>query len=206
MFTGLIERSGCLESLTGDERGAQARIGCGELAAELTIGASVAVDGVCLTVIRTGPGWFEVEISPETLGRTTLAGKTKGCAVNLERPVRLSDRLGGHLVQGHVDGVGTVTEIVPEGDGRRARLMAPETLRRYLVAKGSVALDGVSLTIAALHGPEFEVALIPHTLKVTSLGEWRAASPVNIEVDVVAKYVETLLAPYIVTGRDRKEI
>jgi len=205
MFTGLIERSGLLESLTGDARGATARIACGEMAAELSIGASVAVDGVCLTVVRTGPGWFEVEISPETLGRTTLAGKATGCAINLERPVRLSDRLGGHLVQGHVDGVGTVTEIVPEGDGKRARVMPPEALRRYLVAKGSVALDGVSLTIASLRGAEFEVALIPHTLKATSLREWRAGRPVNIEVDVVAKYVETLLAPYVVAGSNRKE-
>ena len=196
MFTGLIERSGSLEALPRDHRGATARIGCGQLASELSIGESVAVDGVCLTVVRTGPGWFEAEITLETLSRTTLAGKAMGCALNLERPVRLSDRLGGHLVQGHVDGVGRLTEILPEGEGKRARVLAPDALRHYLVEKGSVALDGVSLTIAALRGAEFEVALIPHTLRVTSLGDWRVSGTVNIEVDLLAKYVETLLKPY----------
>jgi len=205
MFTGLIERSGSLEALSGDPRGRTARIACGQLASELSIGESVAVDGVCLTVVRTGPLWFEVEVSPETIKRTTLAGKAQGSALNLERPVRLSDRLGGHLVQGHVDGVGTLTEIVPEGEGKRARVLAPESLRRYLVEKGSVALDGVSLTIAALRGAEFEVALIPHTLRVTSLGEWRVGGTVNIEVDLLAKYVEALLAPYVGARLDHKE-
>ena len=205
MFTGLIERSGSLEALSREQRGTTARIGCGPLASELSIGESVAVDGVCLTVIRTGPHWFDVELSPETMGRTTLAGKVTGCTLNLERPVRLSDRLGGHLVQGHVDGVGTLTEILPEGEGKRARILAPEPLRRYLVEKGSVALDGVSLTIAALRGAEFEVALIPHTLRVTSLGEWRVADTINIEVDLLAKYVETLLKPYAGTPPDRQE-
>lgn len=205
MFTGLIERPGSLEDISGDARGATARIGCGEMAAELSIGESVAVDGVCLTVVRTGPGWFETEISPETMARTTLAGKSKGCALNLERPLRLSDRLGGHLVQGHVDGVGTLTDVVTEGEGKRVRLRAPDSLRRYLVAKGSVALDGVSLTIAALREAEFEVALIPHTLRQTSLDTWHVASRVNIEVDLVAKYVEALLAPHSGTEWERKE-
>jgi riboflavin synthase len=205
MFTGLIERSGSLEALPGNHLGATARIGCGALASELSIGESVAVDGVCLTVVRTGPGWFEVEITLETLSRTTLAGKAMGSALNLERPVRLSDRLGGHLVQGHVDGVGSLTEILPEGEGKRARVLAPDALRRYLVEKGSVALDGVSLTIAALRGAEFEVALIPHTLRVTSLGDWRVGGTVNIEVDLVAKYVETLLKAYAGPGLERKE-
>ncbi|MCI0657043.1 MAG: riboflavin synthase, partial [Acidobacteria bacterium] len=157
------------------------------------------------TVVRTGPGWFEAEITLETLSRTTLAGKAMGCALNLERPVRLSDRLGGHLVQGHVDGVGYLTEILPEGEGKRARVLPPEALRPYLVEKGSVALDGVSLTIAALRGAEFEVALIPHTLRVTSLGDWRVAGTVNIEVDLLAKYVETLLKAYAKPGLVRKE-
>jgi riboflavin synthase len=205
MFTGLIERSGTLESVSGDSRGLTARIGCGEMASELSIGESVAVDGVCLTVIRTGPEWFEVEISPETLTRSSLAGKQKGCVLNLERPVRLSDRLGGHLVQGHVDGVGTLTDVRSEGDGMRVRVRAPDSLRRYLVEKGSVALDGVSLTIAALRGAEFEVALIPHTLRMTSLGEWRVASTVNIEVDLVAKYIESILAPYVGAKLDGRE-
>jgi riboflavin synthase len=205
MFTGLIEGLGSLESLSGDSGGATARIGCGEMASGLGVGDSVAVDGVCLTVVRTGPLWFDVEISPETLSRTSLSGKEKGCVLNLERPLRLSDRLGGHLVQGHVDGVGWLTDVRPEGQGKRVRVRAPEALQRYLIEKGSVALDGVSLTIAAVRGTELEVALIPHTLRVTSLGQWRVASRVNIEVDLVAKYVESLLVPYVGAGLDRKE-
>jgi riboflavin synthase len=151
------------------------------------------VDGTCLTVVRIGDEWFETEIHPETLRRTVLGERVLGTRVNLERAVRADDRLGGHLVQGHVDGVGRLVDVRPEGDGRRIRVDPPRGLERYLVEKGSVALDGVSLTVASLHGDEFEVALIPHTLAETTLGEWKVPRRINVEVDLVAKYVERLL-------------
>lgn len=205
MFTGIVESTGSLDSFSGDSHGARVRIGCGTMASGLAPGDSVAVDGVCLTVVEMGPDWFAADLSPETLQRTTLGGKTQGCCLNLERPVRLVDRLGGHLVQGHVDGVGSILEVREEGEGMRVRVSAPVSLARYCVEKGSVALDGVSLTIAALRRPELEVSLIPHTLRATSLREWRSGSRVNIEVDLVAKYIEALLAPYPAGAPQEKE-
>ena len=196
MFTGLTERVGRLDRLTSGAAGVLARIGCGDLAPELRIGESVAVDGVCLTVVGTGRDWFEADLSLETLGRTSLGAKEPGSSLNLERALRISDRLGGHLVQGHVDGVGILVEVRPEGSGRRVRVTPPPSTRRYLIEKGSVALDGVSLTVATLKGRDFEVALIPHTIEATTLGEWQAARRINLEVDLLAKYVEKLLSPY----------
>ena len=205
MFTGIVERTGSLASLSGGSEGARLRIECGEMATDLTHGESVAVDGVCLTVVALGSEWFEADLSPETLQRTSLGGKARGCMLNLERPLRLSGRLGGHLVQGHVDGVGSIVEVREEGDGLRVGVKAPAPLQRYLVEKGSVALDGVSLTIAALQGPALEVSLVPHTLRQTSLRAWRPGSTVNIEVDVIAKYLEALLAPYAAGARREQE-
>jgi len=193
MFTGLVERTGDVQRLTRGKGGAVLRIGCGAMAGEMRRGQSIAVDGTCLTVVRLGKGWFETEIHLETLRRTVLGERAVGSKVNLERAVRSDDRLGGHLVQGHVDGVGTLLRIGPEGDGLRIRVAPPKGLERYLVEKGSVALDGVSLTVASLHGRDFEVALIPHTLSETTLGEWEVPRRINVEVDLVAKYVERLL-------------
>jgi len=193
MFTGLVEKSGVVDHVATQEGGAVLRIGCGAWARELRRGESIAVDGTCLTVVRTGDEWFEAEIHAETLRRTVLGERQVGMAVNLERAVRADSRFGGHLVQGHIDGVGLLVEVRADGDGRRLRVSPPEGLERYLVEKGSVALDGVSLTIASLHGREFEVALIPHTLAETTLGEWKVPRRVNLEVDLVAKYVERLL-------------
>jgi len=193
MFTGLVERAGRVARLVPGEGGAVLRIECGAMARELRRGESVAVDGTCLTVVHLGEDWFETEIHLETLRRTVLGERTVGTRVNLERAVRADDRLGGHLVQGHVDGVGTLVEVRPEGEGRRIRIAPPEGLERYLVEKGSVALDGVSLTVASLQGRDFEVALIPHTLSETTLGEWTVPRRINVEVDLVAKYVERLL-------------
>jgi riboflavin synthase len=193
MFTGLVERVGAVASRRGGKDGARLRIECGGMAGGLGAGESVAVDGVCLTVVETGDRWFETEIHPETLRCTVLGERAEGSRVNLERAVRAEDRLGGHLVQGHVDGVGTLLEIGPEGEGRRARVAAPPGLRRYLAVKGSVALDGVSLTIASLGAEDFEVALIPHTLAHTTLGDWSVPRRINVEVDLIAKYVERLL-------------
>jgi len=196
LFTGLTESMGHLVSLDPSPSGSVCRIGCGPLAGELRNGESVAVDGVCLTIVRTGKDWFEVEITPETLRRTTWGEKSPGAAVNLERALRAGERLGGHLVQGHVDGVATVTEIRLEGEGRRVRIAPPTLLLRYIVEKGSVALDGVSLTVTSVSGAEFDVALIPHTLRATTLGEWRISRRIHVEVDLIAKYVESLLHPY----------
>jgi len=205
MFTGIVERTGSLTSMSGDARAVRARVQCGELAAALASGESVSVDGVCLTVVAIGEDWFEADLSTETLRRTSLGAKTTGCCLNLERPVRMSDRLGGHLVQGHVDGVGTILAMHEEGEGVRVRVQVPASLQRYLVEKGSVALDGVSLTIAHRQGRELEVSLIPHTLRVTALREWRTGSQVNIEADVVAKYVESLLASYSARSDQERE-
>jgi riboflavin synthase len=193
MFTGLVETVGSVERLERTPGGAVLRIRCEPLAGDLKRGESIAVDGACLTVVAARAGSFEVEISPETLRRTVIGERARGSRVNLERAVKAGDRLGGHLVQGHVDGVGTVIAIRPEGEGRRVRLLPPPAQERYVVEKGSVALDGVSLTVAALDPEGFEVSLIPHTLAETTLGEWEVSRRVNVEVDLVAKYVERLL-------------
>jgi riboflavin synthase len=154
----------------------------------------VAVNGVCLTVVERSEERLAFDLSEETLRRTSFARLSAGDAVNLERPLTLVSRLGGHLVQGHVDGVGEVTAIEPSADGGAwITVRAPEDLRRYLVEKGSVCVDGISLTVAARDGDAFSVALIPHTMDVTTLGSARVGDPVNLEVDVIAKYVEALV-------------
>lgn len=197
MFTGLVERVGTVLGLERAGDGARMRVDAGDLCRELRTGESISVDGTCLTVVRAGNGWFEIDISPETLRRTVAGERAAGSRVNLERAVRAGDRLGGHLVQGHVDGVGRVKWVREEGNGRRIRVEPPNGLQPYLVEKGSVALDGVSLTVAALDREGFEVALIPLTLAGTTLGEWVPKRRMNVEVDLVAKYVERLLE----TGR-----
>ncbi|HEU4401563.1 MAG TPA: riboflavin synthase [Candidatus Polarisedimenticolia bacterium] len=187
MFTGLVETTGRIETLqrAGDE--ARLRVAA-PFAAALRRGASVAVDGVCLTVVRRGRGWFEAVVAPETIACTTLGLKRAGERVNLERPLRLGDRLGGHLVQGHVDGVGVVRAVRQEGSGRRLRIDFPAGLAPLIVMKGSIAVDGVSLTVAARLPGAFEVALIPETLEVTRLGEHTRGTPVNLEVDMLGRY------------------
>jgi riboflavin synthase len=157
------------------------------------VGESIAVSGVCLTMAAVDADTFTADLAAETLRRTTLGALRPGDPVNLERPLRLDQRLGGHVVQGHVDGVGSVTAVRPEGDGRWMEIAPPAALMPYLVEKGSVAVDGVSLTIAGLGREVFAVALIPHTLEVTTLGRRRSGDQVNLEVDILAKYVERLL-------------
>jgi riboflavin synthase len=164
--------------------------------AGLAVGASVAVDGVCLTAVEVEGTRLAVEVVPETLARTTLGRLRSGSVVNLERPLPADGRFDGHIVQGHVDGVGTVTAVEPEGDGVRMRIAVPPDLSRYLVEKGSVTVDGVSLTVAGRSDDEIQIALIPHTLEVTGLGLRRPGDGVNLEVDVIAKYVERLLEPH----------
>ncbi len=193
MFTGIVAQVGRVEAITTTDSGARLLIGCGSLLRSGAAGDSVAVNGVCLTVVEIRPASFAVELVNETLQRTSLGALRVGDAVDLELPLPASGRFDGHIVQGHVDGVGTVTEIVEDGVGRRMRVALPAGLSRYVAEKGSIAVDGVSLTVTERTRDGFEVALIPHTLTATVLGERAPGDSVNIEVDVVAKYVERLL-------------
>ena len=191
MFTGIVEERG-----TVLETGAfRLVVGCHTVVSDSEIGASVAVNGVCLTVIARGLEDLSFDLSEETLARSTLGRLGRGDPVNLERPVTLSARLGGHLVQGHVDGVGEVSGIERDDQGGAVlTTRVPERLLRYAVEKGSISVDGVSLTIAELAGDGMRVALIPHTLAVTTLGTLVPGDLVNLEMDVIAKYVERLMA------------
>jgi riboflavin synthase len=194
MFTGIVEELGRVRVVTPHASGARIEIECAGVLADAAIGASIAVNGCCLTVVEAGDGWWAADAQPETLDRTTIGSLVPGDPVNLERPVRLADRLGGHIVQGHVDGVGTVQARAPEPDGSAVvTIAAPQALLRYVVEKGSVTADGVSLTVTAVDDEAFAVALIPHTLAVTTLGSREPGDAVNLEVDVLAKYVERLL-------------
>ena len=196
MFTGLIEEGGSVAGIHPGERGARLEVAAEVVLEGLEIGDSVAVNGACLTAVEIGPEGFAVDCVAETLRRTALGGLVVGDRVNLERPMRLGDRLDGHLVQGHVDGVGTVRSATPEGESAVLEIAAPPGLLRYVVEKGSIAVDGVSLTVAGRTADAFAVALIPHTMSVTTLGPHAVGRAVNLEVDVVAKYVESLAAPY----------
>lgn len=195
MFTGLVAATGALSAIerAGDEDGAVARIES-SLAGELGAGDSVAVDGVCLTARQLHAGGFSADLSPETLTRSALGARSEGDRVNLELAVRAGDRLGGHIVQGHVDGVGTVEDLAGEGPSRRMRVACAPELLRYVVEKGSIAVDGVSLTAVAVDAQGFSAALVPETLERTTLGDAAAGRAVNLEVDIVAKYVEKLTA------------
>jgi riboflavin synthase len=198
MFTGIVEGTGTVAALAAaaDGSGARLEVVAPFLAGDLDLGESVAVNGCCLTVAETTPGGFAADLVAETLRRTALGGLAAGDRVNLERPMALGGRLGGHLVQGHVDGVAKVLDRRPVGAGEEVRIELPPELQRYVVEKGSIAVDGVSLTVAGVGPGWFAVALVPHTLEVTTLGRRRPGDPVQLEVDVVAKYVERLVAPW----------
>ncbi|MDE0187850.1 MAG: riboflavin synthase [bacterium] len=193
MFTGIVAEVGRVTRCEQTDRGRRLMIEAPGITEDLEVGDSVAVNGICLTAVAVERPAFQMEAVAETLSRTNLGEAMEGSSVNLERPVRLGGRLDGHVVQGHIDGVGVVLGIQPEGDSRRVALSVPEELERYLVYKGSVALDGVALTVTAVTGGSFEVALIPHTLASTTLGSWKVGDKANIEVDILAKYVEKLL-------------
>ena len=182
MFTGLVREVGQVASFAGGRLVVEA-------ATDAALGDSVAIDGVCLTVVESGGGRLAFDVVPETLERV----KPFGARVNVEPALRAGDPLGGHQVQGHVDGVGRVAVVEPEGDGARVRIEAPPELLRYCVEKGSITVDGVSLTVAAVDASGFEVALIPHTLAATTLSRLEPGDSVNLEADVLAKYVERLL-------------
>jgi riboflavin synthase len=192
VFTGLVADLGRISGVEASDDGARLRVDCA-LAAELSEGDSVAVNGVCLTAVAVDQRSFAAEVMNETLSRSSLRDVRAGSAVNLELPLRASDRLGGHIVQGHVDGVGTVVDVRDDGFSRRVRIEAPGPLLRYVVAKGSVAVDGVSLTVAELDEASFTVSLIPETLQRTNLGAAAAGTTVNLEVDLLAKYIEKLV-------------
>jgi riboflavin synthase len=194
MFTGIVEELGRLESL---EDG-RLRIAATRVIEDVSIGDSIAVNGCCLTVVAFGDDWWEADVSDETISRTSIRSLRPSDGINLERAVKMSDRLGGHLVQGHVDAVGEIVEPVPN-----LRVRVPASLTRYLVEKGSVTVDGVSLTVVDALDDGFTVAIIPHTADVTTLGARHPGDLVNIEVDVMAKYVERLMAAYAETGAPR---
>jgi len=189
VFTGLVQEVG---TVTSFERG-RLTIEAPQTAPTVREGDSVAIDGVCLTVVACDASSLSFDAVPETLARTALGGLGGGSKVNLEGALRAGDALGGHYVQGHVDGVGAVRSVEPEGEGRRVAFDAPADLLRYVVEKGSIAVQGTSLTVAAVDERGFEVALIPHTLAATTLGTLQPGDRVNLEADVLAKYVEKLL-------------
>jgi len=193
VFTGLVGELGTVAAVEETPAGVRLAIDA-RIADELAPGDSVAVNGVCLTATDAGPGRFGADVMNETLRRTSLGALAAGAPVNLELPLRASDRLGGHVVQGHVDGLGAVSEVRADGVARLLTVTAPPELLRYVVEKGSIAVDGISLTVAAVDERGFTVSLIPETLERTNLGAATPGVPVNLEVDVMAKYVEKLVA------------
>jgi riboflavin synthase len=193
MFTGIIKELGSVEAVETSEDGARLRIHA-DLASDLASGDSVAVNGACLTATSAGDGEFEADVMHQTLSLTTLGGLEPSSRVNLELPLRATDRLGGHVVQGHVDGTATVVEVSADGFAKRLRVELPEELLPYVVERGSIAIEGVSLTIADLSAAGLDVSLIPETLERTTLGELKPGDRVNVECDVLARYVRRQLS------------
>ena len=193
MFTGIVETVGRVTSVDRTDGGMTIAVMAPGIVQEMAIGDSIAVNGTCLTAVRLAGDLFEAEAVLETIAKTNLGDLVIDSPVNLERPMAASGRFDGHIVQGHVDGVGEVLAIEPEGDGLRLRISVPDNLMRYIVDKGSITVDGVSLTVAALGDDHLEIAIIPHTMDVTVLGVRAPGDRVNLEVDVIAKYVERMM-------------
>ena len=193
MFTGIVEEIGTVRHVAPTASGSRIEVACEQVMERLSIDDSVSVSGVCLTVVARDDHAFTSDVVPETLSRTTLGRMARGSHVNLERAATLDTALGGHLVQGHVDGTAALMTRTREGDGVRLRFAMPKGLGKYLVEKGSVTLDGVSLTLAAVAARSFDIAIVPHTARKTTIGALREGDTVNIEVDIIAKYVERLL-------------
>jgi riboflavin synthase len=189
MFTGIVTDVGRVRSVRETDRDRRFEIETAFDLATVDIGASISHAGCCLTVVEKGPDWFAVEVSGETLSATTLDGWTAGRRVNLERAARVGDELGGHIVSGHVDGVGEVLSVESEGGSHRVRIRSPRPLHRFIAPKGSITLEGVSLTVNEVEDDVFGVNLIPHTWDVTTLGELKAGSRVNLEIDMLARYL-----------------
>ena len=205
MFTGLIEEIGVLCRVSGSADGAGLLISARKVLSDLKTGDSIAVSGPCLTVTAVGRDGFTAWVMPETLKKTNLYNMSAGQKVNLERAMSLGDRLGGHLVSGHIDAVINLTGSQPQGGAILLSFRAPENLLRYIVPKGSVALDGVSLTVIDVDQTGFTVGLIPHTATQTTLAQMEIGSPVNLEVDLIGKYVEKMLVPIIESADNKKE-
>ncbi len=197
MFTGLVEEVGRLRARESFRGGAKLVISAGALLEGAAVGDSIAVNGVCLTVTELAAGSFSAVVMPETLRKSNLGALTPGAELNLERALPLGGRLGGHLVSGHIDATGTLVRRYPEGNAVVMHFRIPAELNRYLIAKGSIAVDGVSLTIAALNPEGFSVSVIPHSAAETTLGGMKIGDTVNLEVDLIGKYVEKLLEPYL---------
>jgi len=209
MFTGIVEGTGSVASIgkMDLDSGVVRLVVTSDLdVGSLPAGASIAVDGVCLTVVDRGPGRFAADLGPETLALTTLGTLSAGARVHLERPLRIGDPLGGHLVAGHVDGIGTVTSRRERGGALELDIAAPAAVARFLAPKGSIAVDGVSLTVNGVAGEAFTVTLIPHTLAVTKLGTLPTGALVNLEADLIAKHINRLMLPYLgELGGDRDD-
>lgn len=197
MFTGIIEELGIIQTLTNARDGARIIVNAPTILSDAKIGDSIAVNGVCLTVVEKTATTFAADISAETLRRTSLKQIRVGSKVNLERPMTPNARFGGHIVQGHVDAIGEFANANAEGEGWNVRIKFPAELGKYVVEKGSITVDGISLTVAALGEDWFEIAVIPHTWKVTNLSTLKSGAAVNLEVDIIAKYVERMLRGYI---------
>lgn len=193
MFTGIVTETGKVEAVKSIDGGRRLVVAAADVLTDLAVGDSIALNGVCLTAVTVSPSAFEVEAVTETLDRSNLGSLASGDIVNLERPVLATGRLDGHVVQGHVDGVGVVVDVAVEGEAHRFRVTVEPSLLRYIVEKGSVAVDGTSLTVTAVGDTMFEFVLIPHTLDVTVLGERTIGDEVNVEVDILAKYVERMM-------------
>ena len=192
MFTGIITDQGVVREITG-QGDVLFKIGTAYDTKTIEIGASIAHNGICLTVIETGPDWYSIQASAETLNLTTMGDWKAGRKINLERALKVGDELGGHIVSGHVDGIATVVDIRPENESVRVTFEAPAKLAKFVAAKGSVALDGVSLTVNEVSGARFGVNIIPHTQSVTSFGGYAAGDRVNMEIDMLARYVARLI-------------
>jgi riboflavin synthase len=189
MFTGIVTDIGRVRDVRTTDRDRRYEIEMAWDTADIDLGASVSHAGCCLTVTEKGAGWFAVEVSNETLSKTTLGSWAAGDSVNLERAARLGDEMGGHVVSGHVDGLGRVVSITPEGGSHRIAVEAPSPLHRYIAAKGSITVDGVSLTVNVVEGRVFWLNIIPHTWAVTTLGALKVGDPVNLEIDMLARYL-----------------
>ena len=189
MFTGIVTDIGRVRDVRATDRDRRYEIETAWDTADIDLGASISHAGCCLTVTEKGAGWFAVEVSNETLSKTTLGSWAAGDSVNLERAARLGDEMGGHVVSGHVDGLGRVVSITPEGGSHRIAVEAPSPLHRYIAAKGSITVDGVSLTVNVVEGRVFWLNIIPHTWTVTTLGGLKVGDPVNLEIDMLARYL-----------------
>ena len=195
MFTGIIEEKGTVERITRGERSLRLTVGINKIAEDIKLGDSIAVNGVCLTAAELGAASFTADVMAETVRRTSLSRLVPGSRVNLERAMPVGGRFGGHIVSGHIDGTGTVTKMTREDNAIWVHIAADEKILRYIVEKGSVALDGISLTVAEVGRTEFSVSVIPHTAAETTLAERSVGDIINIECDIIGKYVEKLSAP-----------